>query len=214
MEAKKQLAQRLFFTPGTSTGGLTKSFASRSESTDHKKAMISTLAPKIGQPMKSKKPVQLDPISPHLRNKVSPIIKDDFTIKTESFSQSKEPVKVPSTKPGQQREKDRKSHIHGDLEYPVSVPSSANKVTSPFTILHMIKYDPDLAEDFWYLNRKEDPYDFEFVTYQKRNPKQYLTISSRGVTYYTVSTIFIKDLKKSTFSISTKSGKTSRCGRI
>ena len=185
MEAKKQLAQRLFFTPGTSTGGLTKSFASRSESTDHKKAMISTLAPKIGQPMKSKKPVQLDPISPHLRNKVSPIIKDDFTIKTESFSQSKEPVKVPSTKPGQQREKDRKSHIHGDLEYPVSVPSSANKVTSPFTILHMIKYDPDLAEDFWYLNRKEDPYDFEFVTYQKRNPKQYLTISSRGVTYYT-----------------------------
>ena len=158
----------------------------RSDIADAKKSLMTTLAPKIGTVGKAKKPVHLDPISPHIKNKVNPGNNELSPLKAEVPAQVKEPIKVPSTKGGQTREKEKKPHIHGDIEYPASAgPSSAGKVTSPFAILHMIKYDPDLAEDFWYLNRKEDPYDFEFVTYQKRNPKQYLTISSRGVTYYT-----------------------------
>ena len=156
--------------------------------------------------MKSKKPVTLDPISPHIRNKVTLPNRESSPLKQESVSLPKEELKNISARGGQGKEKERdnergkererdrdrdrdrqrRNHIHGDIEFPVSdAPASAGKFTSPFAILKMIKEDPDLAEDFWYLNRKEDAYDFEFVTYQKRNPRQYLTISSRGVTYFT-----------------------------
>jgi hypothetical protein len=43
---------------------------------------------------------------------------------------------------------------------------------------------PEMLEDFFYLNRIEHPYDYEIVSYAKRNPYEYMTISSQGVTLY------------------------------
>ena len=41
-----------------------------------------------------------------------------------------------------------------------------------------------MIEDFFYLNRIDHPYDYQIVSYAKRNPAEYMTISSQGVTLY------------------------------
>ena len=41
-----------------------------------------------------------------------------------------------------------------------------------------------MIEDFFYLNRLSHPYDYQIVSYAKRNPQEYMTISSQGVTLY------------------------------
>ena len=43
---------------------------------------------------------------------------------------------------------------------------------------------PEMLEDFFYLNRIDHPYDYQIVSYAKRNPNEYMTISSQGVTLY------------------------------
>ena len=43
---------------------------------------------------------------------------------------------------------------------------------------------PEMIEDFFYLNRMCHPYDYQIVSYAKRNPSEYMTISSQGVTLY------------------------------
>lgn len=41
-----------------------------------------------------------------------------------------------------------------------------------------------MIEDFFYLNRVSHPYDYQIVSYAKRNHQEYMTISSQGVTLY------------------------------
>lgn len=41
-----------------------------------------------------------------------------------------------------------------------------------------------MMEDFFYLNRMQHPYDYQIVTYAQRDPIEYMTISSQGVTLY------------------------------
>ena len=41
-----------------------------------------------------------------------------------------------------------------------------------------------MMEDFFYLNRMQHPYDYQIVTYAQRDPSEYMTISSQGVTLY------------------------------
>jgi hypothetical protein len=41
-----------------------------------------------------------------------------------------------------------------------------------------------MIEDFFYLNKTGHPYDYQIVTYSQRNPNEYMTISSQGVTIY------------------------------
>jgi hypothetical protein len=43
---------------------------------------------------------------------------------------------------------------------------------------------PEMIEDFFYLNRLSHPYDYQIVSYAKRNNREYMTISSQGVTLY------------------------------
>jgi dynein heavy chain len=59
-----------------------------------------------------------------------------------------------------------------------------DKKPSPFEFIQVIKNDPELAEDFWYCNRKGDAYNFEFVPFDNKDDKEYLTISARGVTHH------------------------------
>lgn len=78
-------------------------------------------------------------------------------------------------------------HTHGDLSF-----TKSRKVTerfkdrraTPFDYLQIIRNDPRLKDDFFYCNRVGEAYDFEFVSYEKRSGKEYLTISSRGVTHF------------------------------
>lgn len=50
--------------------------------------------------------------------------------------------------------------------------------------LNLIKTDGELEDEFCFLNRRTHPYDWEIVDYDKRNPNNYMTISSRGIQQY------------------------------
>lgn len=54
----------------------------------------------------------------------------------------------------------------------------------PHDIFQLYASFPEMLEDFFYLNRREHPYDYQIVTYAQRNPQEYMTISSQGVTLY------------------------------
>lgn len=46
----------------------------------------------------------------------------------------------------------------------------------------MIKHDPEMKEEFAFMNRFSDFYDYRAVEFKKRNPDHFLTISVKGVT--------------------------------
>jgi hypothetical protein len=50
---------------------------------------------------------------------------------------------------------------------------------TPFDFITLLRSDPDMADEFCYLNKRDDPYDWMIVDFDKRNPKEYMTISSR-----------------------------------
>jgi dynein heavy chain len=194
-DLKNQLAQRLYLRDNLSLKPANaKSF--RSESHEGRKLASLPLAPKIAPSLKARRlqrTTQLDPISPHIRDKITPKSiydklsvsmiepQDSTPISDASMSiEMRTSIKKTAAKP---KIKVKKPHFHGDIDFHEEVPPP-NRKLNPFDVLHMLRFDPDLSEDFWYLNRKEGPYDFEFVNYNKRNPNEYLTISSRGVTYF------------------------------
>lgn len=41
-----------------------------------------------------------------------------------------------------------------------------------------------MADEFCYLNKRDDPYDWKIIDFDKRNHKEYMTISSRGITHF------------------------------
>jgi hypothetical protein len=54
----------------------------------------------------------------------------------------------------------------------------------PHDIFQLYESFPEMLEDFFYLNRVSHPYDYQIVTYAQRNPLEYMTISSQGLTLY------------------------------
>lgn len=50
---------------------------------------------------------------------------------------------------------------------------------SPFDFIALLRTDPDMADEFCYLNKRENSYDWMIVDFEKRNIKEYMTISSR-----------------------------------
>ena len=50
--------------------------------------------------------------------------------------------------------------------------------------IHLIRTDPEMADEFCYLNKCSNPYDFKIVEFYQRNPKEYMTISARGITHF------------------------------
>ena len=54
----------------------------------------------------------------------------------------------------------------------------------PHDIFQLYENFPEMLEDFFYLNRASHPYDYQIVTYAQRNPLEYMTISSQGITLY------------------------------
>lgn len=41
-----------------------------------------------------------------------------------------------------------------------------------------------MSDEFCYMNRKDGPYDWQIVEFEKRNPLEYMVISKRGLTKY------------------------------
>jgi dynein heavy chain len=41
-----------------------------------------------------------------------------------------------------------------------------------------------MQEEFCYLNKHDNPYDWRIVEFEKRNNKEYMTISARGITKF------------------------------
>ena len=51
-------------------------------------------------------------------------------------------------------------------------------------IRQIILETPEMQDEFCYLNRRNNPYDFKIVEFNERDPIEYMTISSRGITHY------------------------------
>lgn len=50
--------------------------------------------------------------------------------------------------------------------------------------IYLIRTDPEMADEFCYLNKRDHAYDYQIVEFEDRNPKEYMTISAKGITYF------------------------------
>ncbi len=55
---------------------------------------------------------------------------------------------------------------------------------TPKDFINLIKNDKNLENEFCFLNKRYHPYDWVIVDFKERNPKLYLSISSRGITQF------------------------------
>lgn len=55
---------------------------------------------------------------------------------------------------------------------------------SPMDFIYLIRTDPEMADEFCYLNKRDHAYDYQIVEFEDRNPSEYMTISARGITYF------------------------------
>lgn len=64
------------------------------------------------------------------------------------------------------------------------VETSSKDYLTPMDFIHLIRTDPEMVDEFCYLNKCGDPYDFKIVEFEERDPKEYMTISARGITHF------------------------------
>jgi dynein heavy chain len=143
-----------------------------------------------------KKARLLDPISPYIKNRgMTPLPLEKLRGETPmpdfdpiSLTERRFPKEELVTKSlATTRTRAKKKHMHGDLSFTKFDGSYVNlkaKRPTPFDFLEIIRSDPELKDDFWYCNRVGGSYEFEFVRFADKNPQEYLTISSRGVTHF------------------------------
>lgn len=58
-------------------------------------------------------------------------------------------------------------------------PQKQTDYLTPMDFIHLIRTDPEMADEFCYLNKNSNPYDFKIVEFDARNPREYMTISAR-----------------------------------
>lgn len=49
-----------------------------------------------------------------------------------------------------------------------------NEDLTPFDFINMIRTDPEMQDEFCYLNRRNNAYDFKIVEFNERNTNEYL----------------------------------------
>ena len=59
-----------------------------------------------------------------------------------------------------------------------SISNLSNNLT-PFDFIYLLKNDPDMNEEFCYLNKVSGSYNFKVVDFEDKNNDEYMTISSR-----------------------------------
>jgi dynein heavy chain len=161
---------------------------------------LQPLAPKLALNTRSskthRKPSKLEPLSPYIINKLnSPLPSQRALLSVPSSIQESDLLsslkldkfdsKLTHRSPFVTK-RPKKKYTHGDAltENEAIQASLQGKTQTPYDFIQVIKNDPELRDDFWYCNRKGDAYDFEFVSFKDKNPDEYLTISSRGVTHF------------------------------
>ena len=68
----------------------------------------------------------------------------------------------------------------------LSLQKRIDNYLSPQDFINLIRNEPEMVDEFCYLNRRPNShaYDWEIVPFHRKNPKEYMTISSRGITCY------------------------------
>ena len=56
---------------------------------------------------------------------------------------------------------------------------NAQDYLTPSDFIHLIRTDPEMADEFTYLNKNKHSYDFKIVDFNNRNKNEYMTISAR-----------------------------------
>lgn len=62
--------------------------------------------------------------------------------------------------------------------------SQNEQILTPDDFINLIQHDPEMQDEFCYLNKNQNSYDWQIVEFHDRNPQEYMTISSRGVTHF------------------------------
>jgi dynein heavy chain len=62
--------------------------------------------------------------------------------------------------------------------------NSSKDYLTPLDFIHLIRTDPEMVDEFCYLNKCGNPYEFKIVEFDERNPEEYMTISARGITHF------------------------------
>ena len=60
------------------------------------------------------------------------------------------------------------------------LPDSKDYLT-PMDFIHLIRTDPEMVDEFCYLNKQSHPYDYKIVEFDERNHREYMTISARVI---------------------------------
>lgn len=84
--------------------------------------------------------------------------------KTEPKSKDKKEVLKKKFKGGKKEQKEKKD---------------AGDYLTPIDFIHLIRTDPEMTDEFCYLNKRSHPYDFQIVDFNERNNEEYMTISAR-----------------------------------
>lgn len=61
----------------------------------------------------------------------------------------------------------------------VAIVQETKDYLTPIDFIHLIRTDPEMIDEFCYLNKQSHPYDFKIVEFDERNPQEYMTISAR-----------------------------------
>ncbi|KAL4466850.1 hypothetical protein ABPG74_010447 [Tetrahymena malaccensis] len=110
-------------------------------------------------------------------------ILDDVNLTKDSIPQQDQKLK------DQEAQKNKKTHfrIKKGQKQKKNKEDDGSKMQdylTPMDFIHLIRTDPEMADEFCYLNKNSNPYDFKIVEFDARNPKEYMTISARGITHF------------------------------
>jgi dynein heavy chain len=119
-------------------------------------------------------------IEPKNKLETEPVIKVVDEIKEKKkveFSPAKKhSIKASSSKSNAKKRKDYSYKRKRGQEKEQK--NSADYLT-PIDFIHLIRTDPEMTDEFCYLNKRSHPYDFQIVDFNERNPEEYMTISAR-----------------------------------
>lgn len=59
--------------------------------------------------------------------------------------------------------------------------NKSDNYLKPRDFLNLIQNEKELSNEYCYLNKRSNPYDWEIVDFNHRNKNQYMTISTKGI---------------------------------
>lgn len=109
------------------------------------------------------------------------IVDDIVEKKQEDFKEKRSPSSSPRKRGTSKGIKEKKS-IGGKGKYKGNKQKERKETQgylTPIDFIHLIRTDPEMTDEFCYLNKRTHPYDFQIVDFNERNNEEYMTISAR-----------------------------------